>query len=379
MCGLFGIFGPDIQGVDLTLLKELCFVSALRGGDGTGVVQGKQEKKKWSYIVEKGAWESPYFLWFHSKSKDGNNDVLDDYSCNFFLGHTRYATRGEVKASNCHPFDIQSVVGTHNGTLKDRKYQHKDKTDSELMFTDIAKNGLIPVLTDLNEDSAYAIAMFDKAAGEVVLTKNSKRPLVYAVHKNRNVVYYASERAMLEFCAVRNNVDIGTIYRLTDNVVYRCDPSKKFTLSLTPWESTKSFIPSYTKKVFTVPERTDATPPIQVGFVPDKTPTTIGRTISDIVFGRPSGPHTPVIRNQQNQEPRKPLVSLPAPRKTLNLNNRSKEKSAKGLITECVFCSMKMDLYEQYKGVQIDLNTYCCRKCDEISSSMLKTSEGTVH
>jgi hypothetical protein len=59
------------------------------------------------------------------------------------FAHTRYATQGKVAEKNSHPFDIDDVIGCHNGTLSNhaqlnREYARDFKVDSQHIFKHIA-------------------------------------------------------------------------------------------------------------------------------------------------------------------------------------------------------------------------------------------------
>lgn len=220
MCGHCGVLGPGINNWDLEVVRDLLTVSTLRGIDSTGVLQGKSnvmynKEVRTDYTIEKMANEANFFKWYHKRHPDGNKRILESTADNFICCHVRAATKGAITDDNAHPFEFENIIGMHNGTLRDKKYEHAEKTDSEMFFKDINENGLIPVLEKLDPDSAYAIVVFDKNTGMLHFARNDDRPLFFAVHATRSVMYYASEAWMLRQMMARN-----TEKMLEDQVYY---------------------------------------------------------------------------------------------------------------------------------------------------------------
>lgn len=208
MCGLFGCMGPGITHRDLTALKHLGTVSQVRGYDGSGIYQVKSND--WSYNGRSSfnyerfykGYEtfSELLQYVEDKTASGkNHDIMNDVMVDVIIGHVRWATKGVINDSNSHPFMFSNLVGAHNGTLKDKKYEHKDKTDSEMMFADISHRGLVPVLSELDRDSAYAITMYDRVDKKMIFVRNELREFSFAFLEDRAVVFWASEKSMLKY------------------------------------------------------------------------------------------------------------------------------------------------------------------------------------
>lgn len=241
MCGLAGAMGPDITSRDLEFLDELGYVTALRGKDSTGVFQGKSNQYTKEVTLVKQADEYSYFKWFQENAKEGNPKILNNIQCNFIAIHCRAATKGDINDANAHPFETERYVGMHNGTLTDRFYHHKTKTDSELMFEDMDKNGIERVLRFLDNTSAFAIVMFDKQTGEMIFTRNSLRTLYFAYHKDRAVVYWSSEKEMINLIAARKNFNIIEPGYLPVDKVFRVLPDLVKKNAWPQWKETPLF------------------------------------------------------------------------------------------------------------------------------------------
>lgn len=230
MCGLYGMMGPEFTVQDLGFINNLAYVSGLRGLDSAGLLQGivrKNNHPRWpktTYTVEKVNGDISYFMWYHSTAKEGDREILNSVTDNFMAGHNRYATRGKVSLDNAHPFEIDNIVGMHNGTLKNTKYSHPNKTDSQLLFEDISERGLSTVLKELNSDDHYAVVVFEPKTGIFHFARNDGRPLFFAINKERKVLYWASERDFLELCARRNGIKIETFLSMSSGFIHSLSP-----------------------------------------------------------------------------------------------------------------------------------------------------------
>lgn len=232
MCGIVGIAGPGIIHWDLDVLRQLAYVSGLRGMDSTGVFQGKSNKnyfgkEKNTHLIEKSNIDVSFFMQFHKSFEGGNREVLSDTRNNFYCVHTRAATRGAISKDNAHPFEFSKYIGCHNGTLMDTKYSERNKTDSELLIKDINDNGIIPVLQKLDPGSAYVLVLYNKETGELTFARNNQRSLFVCFNQYRGVMYWASEKWMLEHIMARNNENIlnDDIRFFEPNCVYTVHPS----------------------------------------------------------------------------------------------------------------------------------------------------------
>lgn len=218
--------GPGVQQRDLDFLKDLCYVSALRGKDGTGICQGSSTRSHLSYDIYKTKYEASWAMWdVMNDDKYKKAEFFDTVVDNFFIGHCRAATIGNISDFNAHPFENKNLIGVHNGTLTDPEYRGKDKTDSELLLEDIGENGIIPVLSRLEKTSAYALVMINKNDRKIYVVRNRKRELFCCWNKKRAVMYWASEPEMIELCAARNGLEIGDIKYFIPEVVYSFMPS----------------------------------------------------------------------------------------------------------------------------------------------------------
>lgn len=225
MCGLLGVAGPGLINYDLKILKDLGTVSMLRGTDGAGVYQVRSRSSK-HYNLEEGfrTWGNWQDLIDEVERKKSNR-ILNNVGVDVIMCHVRAATKGVISENNSHPFAFPNLVGAHNGTLKDKKYnEHPTKTDSEIMFRDINERGMETVLTELDKDSAFAVSVFDRQHQVLRFARNELRPLAFAFLEARGVMYWASEKEMLRYVLTRANED-ATYFNLRPNKLVSIDPN----------------------------------------------------------------------------------------------------------------------------------------------------------
>jgi hypothetical protein len=225
LCGVFGLCGPGIVQEDLKIFKELGTISQIRGREGSGVWQTKTAATKHQKHVE--LWDKSSSCWdeFMDEVEDDKNlkGLMTSTMVDVLMGHVRHPTKGTRSVNNAHPFVFKSLVGMHNGTLKDEKYQDAERTDSELLFVDIIHNGLIPTLKALDKNSAYTLVIYDRQKDVLRFARNTKRPLAFAMLENRSVLYWASEADMLKLVLNRRGLKYHIIYA-HENKVYKVIP-----------------------------------------------------------------------------------------------------------------------------------------------------------
>lgn len=203
--------GPGIIARDNIILSDLGYMSQVRGVDGAGIYQIRSAtNSKWDNYEQLYKTDDNFSVMkqeidikqYHKVQ--GMRGLFDNVQVDVVIGHVRWATRGILSAENSHPFMLPNLVGAHNGTLRDKRYEHKTKTDSEMMFWDMNERGMEAVLNDLDPDSAFAIVAYDRNQKEVTFARNAKRDLWIATNHNRSVLYWASEKDMLELALRRN-------------------------------------------------------------------------------------------------------------------------------------------------------------------------------
>lgn len=206
MCGLFGAVGTSLNNHDLACVKELGFLSALRGMDSTGVglvfrKHGKKFRNTTSYTMAKSAENSIDFL--YNGDFDKIISSFKDTLC--VMGHTRLATVGKIAKDNAHPFFKGHIIGAHNGGIPKWYMEQKrqDKTDSEKLIQEIADRGLVDALKLAGEAAAWGLSYLDTQKNSLTLTRNKERPLAMLTTRDRKKIFWASDPMFLELVKAR--------------------------------------------------------------------------------------------------------------------------------------------------------------------------------
>jgi predicted glutamine amidotransferase len=212
MCGLVGFLGKANLTTEKAF-KDLLRVDVIRGPHSTGValIDGANKSQ-----VVKGAI-LPDHLFDHKTFKKAFSKGFKQ--C--YIGHNRYATMGVINNKNAHPFRVGSLIGAHNGTIRDqwRLDNHLQyDVDSENIYFDINKNGVDKTYTRLN--GAVALTWWDTTEKKLKMLRNRERPLHYTLTNNEEGLFWASEPWMLKGVLERHNIKHGDIEELPPHNVH---------------------------------------------------------------------------------------------------------------------------------------------------------------
>lgn len=199
MCGLVGTAG--ILGLnEEKAFRQLLVLDTLRGEDSTGIA-AINAQMGYSIAKEVG---TPYAL-FDTK----RCEVIFRKLNRVLIGHNRSATVGNIIRKNAHPFDMETIIGVHNGTLRN-KWKLDDAAeyvvDSENLFHHMEKNGVRQAIDII--DGAYALVWWDKFEYELNFLRNHERPLYITRTTDDKTIFWASEKWMLDVACGRNGIKI---------------------------------------------------------------------------------------------------------------------------------------------------------------------------
>ena len=211
MCGHVGVVG-DLTAKEEKIIKELLVVDSLRGVDSTGVAVVGKNNDDVKLAKHLG---HPFEL----MESAGFRKALSAQCQRGIIGHNRYGTVGKVSRVNAHPFEFDTLVGAHNGTLKS-KWKIPDQqyfdTDSEALYNHMDSKGLKDLMTYM--DGAWALVWWDKMEQSINFLRNKERTLYLTYTEDAKQLYWASEAWMLTGVLGRNGVKIKEPFMLGEDV-----------------------------------------------------------------------------------------------------------------------------------------------------------------
>lgn len=199
MCGIVGMAGECSTKNHDDAFRQLLQVDMLRGRDSTGLATVGTDG---SVSVLKEVGDA------FNLSDSRRFDPLVQKRRRAIIGHNRYATIGGIYRKTAHPFDFDTLVGVHNGTLtcKHRLFEGNNfQVDSEALYHHIEQKGLKNALSEL--DGAWALVWWDKIEQTINFLRNKERPLFLSYGKAGAAVFWASEAWMLDGILSRNGIE----------------------------------------------------------------------------------------------------------------------------------------------------------------------------
>jgi hypothetical protein len=212
MCGHFGGISTSLADKDLDNIYELGVISQLRGRDSTGIACVRKEKKDIYVDVFKSLSNSSEFLYDQQIIKE-IFPKEDRPIC--IMGHCRAATIGDVNPDNAHPFDLDTIIGAHNGTI-DKMDKKPGGTDSEALYEILKADGVQAAVDIATEkDGAYALVWIDSDDQTLNMLRNAKRQLWYMTYAG--VLYWCSDYYMMLLMAKRAGASKPEIFLLDED------------------------------------------------------------------------------------------------------------------------------------------------------------------
>jgi len=226
MCGIVGIlnygegdadFEAKRREVGIYLLTTLLKLTKPRGKDATGVVTLFRDGR---FIGQKMPVPSDEFIvrWGEDKT-DFNSYIKMVRNSPAFprvtIGHCRASSvGGKYNNDNNHPIKVNSIIGVHNGTLKNHTKIFKNlgveqigTVDSEAimhLYDKLTSGGVLPFTTEMVKkvadhlEGSYATLVLNTSNIHQVVCTREGRPVELAYLKDYKMLVVASERGFLD-------------------------------------------------------------------------------------------------------------------------------------------------------------------------------------
>jgi hypothetical protein len=218
MCGIHGYIGSVPFAADKPSGAHVRDV--VRDGFITGMVRGVHSAGL--FAVPKNQEKEIPFLKRAYNGLDFVNaapvkDLLSDFALmNGYVGHVRWATKGDVHRDNAHPFQHGPITMVHNGTILNERSlgDWGYGTDSEYICRSLAERP-DPRDTIKLLNGPFVLVWHDRRTNKMYMTRNKERELAYSYVKDRNLLLFASEWPMLQWLAWRNYIELEDIESVT--------------------------------------------------------------------------------------------------------------------------------------------------------------------
>lgn len=200
MCGLYGCITK--QGKELTtaqaekrnnILKGMAVAMQSRGTHSTGIAGINDDH----YSFYKQAISADEFI-----QQEGVSKFLK-HNYPIVIGHTRYATVGDINDLNAHPFQYGNIVGCHNGSVSnydDVETEHNTKldVDSQAIFFLLDKYGNDYKKAFSELTGRFAITWFDVSKPNTLHIVLDGNPLTIVRIPELETYFFTSEEYSLQ-------------------------------------------------------------------------------------------------------------------------------------------------------------------------------------
>lgn len=212
ICGLVGAAG-DLMYKHEKFFRIALILDTVRGIDSTGAAIIKPNgqlnlAKKLGHAYE--LLDSQKF----NTGIQGLNRVL--------IGHNRWATQGGVNTANAHPYEFDTLVGAHNGTLKNKwnfgQDHNRHPVDSYCLYSHLNEHGAeetIPLM-----EGAWALTWYSFKDKTINMIRNQERPLFIATEEKTGNLLWASEPWMVQVAADKAELKISRPVQIDEDTLY---------------------------------------------------------------------------------------------------------------------------------------------------------------
>lgn len=223
MCGIVGVLG-NVTPEAFDVFEVMLSVDMLRGKDSTGVAAIAHNKE--ANIVKDVFW--PLELMRTDDYAENIESKQKTAQC--LIGHNRAATKGVVNKRNAHPYQYGSIIGVHNGTLREDLSPDSRvfDVDSKSIFYSINKKGVD--WTWKNLKGAATLVWFDLTHNTLNILSNTQRPFFWGFSKDNSQMFFSSEDWVYKTACHRAGIKLQkTFWKPKDDILisYTYDKKKK--------------------------------------------------------------------------------------------------------------------------------------------------------
>lgn len=194
------------------VFKTLLVLDSIRGEHSTGIASINMNKE---VNIAKCVGD-PYQL-FDTR----DSEFIFRQGNRVLIGHNRFATTGKISRKNAHPFDFDTLVGCHNGTLINKHLipdSNKFDVDSEALFNHIKDKGVVEAIS--HTQGAWALVWYDKIAESINFLRNKERTLFACYNETKDTIFWASEIWMLHAALSRNDIKFEKVFYFSEDKHY---------------------------------------------------------------------------------------------------------------------------------------------------------------
>lgn len=243
MCGHVGMAGV-LTPQDEKAFHNMLIMDSVRGVDSTGVAVIHRGDA--GHHITKGIGDP-----FRLMDRKSYDKAFIGFQ-RAIIGHNRYATQGAVNDRNAHPYEFDTLIGAHNGTLTN-KWQLADArdytVDSENLYHHMETKGFDDLMKVVL--GAWALVWWDKENETINLLRNKERTLYLSHSPDGKKMYWASEAWMIEGALGRNNLEFTKPMLLAEDRLYTTKISKTGEMDKTHIRYTPSTGKSFTTTTYT--------------------------------------------------------------------------------------------------------------------------------
>ena len=201
MCGLIGYYCFGDKRPNYESVKQMFISCQSRGDDATGFAYISNDKL---YVRKDGVPAIKFVESASFKELKGSMPKI-------LTGHCRAGTAGsETDNLNNHPvFSKMGSAICHNGIVSNEDHLFKKnhfvrdgKVDSEIivrLFDDKLDKGLVEAVQNLScLSGSLAVSIITKAYPDKLILAKHSNPIVFAIDKKDDIVYYASTKEIVQ-------------------------------------------------------------------------------------------------------------------------------------------------------------------------------------